>query len=187
VQKILNGYHSTTWVADLTLANICVQVLQFCGEVDSIAARMKEILHKYMDVIRASVNAMFNTDPGADNNEDEIVDYLFVIPPGDTDLHKASRDLLRLIQYPFGTLLELIPEGGPRAPPLRTSQVNWMEAAVGIPQEWDWELQKCGLKPDGNRRSSSSQMRDAISTLSPGRFIPMGDTAPWSSWTEHSF
>lgn len=186
VQKILAGYHSSTWIADLTLAAICVDVLRFCAEVDSVAGRMRDIVQLYMEVIRSAVKTEFLAVPGDNNSEDELVDYLFIIPSGDSNLHKAARDLLRLIQYPFGTSLELIPEGGPQ-PPLRNSLVNWMEAAVGIPQEWDWELQNCGLKPNHEQNGNSSQMRDVLSKLNPGRFVSMGETSPWTAWTEHSF
>jgi hypothetical protein len=182
VQKILTGYHSSTWIADLNLANICIEVLEFCAKVDSVAARMKDIVQRYMAVIRGAVDAELDTNLNQDS-EDEIVDYLFTVPPGDTTLHKAARDLLRLIQHPFGQSLELIPEGGPQ-PPLRNSLVNWMEAAVGIPQEWDWELQKCGLKPN-QQEVNTSQMRQVISKLGPGTFVPMGDASPWTAWTGH--
>ncbi|KAF2019938.1 hypothetical protein BU24DRAFT_129893 [Aaosphaeria arxii CBS 175.79] len=200
VQKILTGYHSSTWIADLTLANICVNVLAFCAEVDSVAARMRDIVKRYMEVITAAVNAgQLNADPGENNNEDEVVDYLFSIPDGDTRLHKAARDLLRLIQYPFGTALELIPQGGPRAPPVRSELVNWMEAAVGIPQELDWELRKCGLKmrdqPAGTAAAAAAKgtagqergMRGVMATMGQGHCVPMGDSPPWTTWTSQSF
>ena len=147
---------------------------------------MGDIVQRYMTAIQSTVQTEFSAPPEENNVvEDEIVAYLFTIASGETNLHKAARDLLRLIQHPFGISLEMIPEGGPQ-PPLRNSQVNWMEAAVGVPQEWEWELQKCGLKPDKGQRSDSP-MADVISSLSPGHFIPMGDASPWTPWTAHSF
>lgn len=204
VQKILSGYHSSTWMADLSLANMCIRVLDFCSQVDSVAGRMKDVVHKYMRVLQVAVQADLDmhVDPGKNDNEDVLVDYLFCIPAGETMLHKAARDLLLLIQYPFGTSLELLPEGGPKAP-LRNTLVNWMEAAVGIPQEWDWELQKCGLKEEQAQHGQGQQgqqrhqrqhglineipMREVVSTLGSGRFLPMGETSPWTVWTVHTF
>lgn len=220
VQKIISGYHSSTWTSDLRLASSCIRVLSFCSRVDSVAARMGETVQHYMNTILSSVpnhstslhSPNSDSDLGSDfdtAHEEEVVDYLFHIPPGETTLLKAARDLLRLIRHPFGTTLELMAEGGPRAP-IRggPTVVNWMEAAVGIPSEWDWELKGCGVKGDsgsghgwqggdgiGDRNSSESGsgsgrgevvMRDVVTSLGSGKFLPVGDKGFWEYWTVHS-
>jgi hypothetical protein len=185
-QKILNRHHESTWIADLTLVNACVDVLVYCAEIDPVAAKLATTLSTYLEAIQRIKDYKLNTDLGQNINEGETADYLFTVAEGPSTLSMVARDLQCLLQYPFETDLELISEGAPKAPDLKATLVSWMEASVGAPQEWSWELQNCTLQANITKAanaSSACQMEDVMSNVSPGRYLPMGDAIPWSMWT----
>jgi hypothetical protein len=190
VQKILNGHPDSTWIADLTLVNVSVDVLNYCAETDPVASKLSTTLSTYMDALQRIKSFQLNTNLGENMDEGGDIDYLLTITEGNSTLELAARDLQRLIQYPFGTFLELIPEGGPKAPDLQKTLVSWMEAAVGAPQEWTWELQNCAMQPNSQKIGETGlacQMGDVIANINPGHFVPMGEASPWSTWTTPNF
>jgi len=189
VQKILNGHPDVTWIADLTLVNVSVDVLEYCAEIDPVAAQLSSTLSTYLKALQRIKDFKLSTNLWDNIDEGENVDYLFTVSEGTSTLEMAARDLRRLIQYPFGTVLELIPEGGPPAPDSQATLISWMEAAVGAPQEWTWELQNCSQQEDGIKTKtmkSACQMGDVMANISPGNFLPMGER-PWSTWTTPNY
>ena len=187
-QKILNRHHESTWIADLTLVNACVDVLLYCAEVDPIAVKLSTTLSTYLEAIQSIKDFKLNADLGENINEGETIDYLFTVPKDSSKLSMVARDLQCLLQYPFESLLELIPEGAPKAPELKTTLVSWMEAAVGAPQEWSWELQNCAMQAKSVKdANAASQMEDVLTNISPARYLPMGEAVPWSMWTTPKF
>ncbi|KAF2800112.1 hypothetical protein K505DRAFT_320727 [Melanomma pulvis-pyrius CBS 109.77] len=189
VQKMLNRHPDSAWIADLTLVNVCVDTLKFCAEIDPVAAKLTATVSVYVEELQRFKGFKLNADLGENTDEGHLVDYLFTTPQGDTTLDRAARDLERLIRYPFGTTLELIPQGSPKAPTLHKTLINWQEAVVGIPQEWDWELQNCSLRPDdkgAGNGAGACQIGDIMSRITPGYFVSMGDAPPWSTWTSRA-
>jgi hypothetical protein len=190
LQKILNRRPDSTWIADMTLVNVCADVLNYCAEIDPVASRLSTTLTTYMDALQRIKSFQLNTNLGENIDEGEDIDYIFTIQEGNTTLEMAARDLQRLIQYPFGTFLELIPEGGPKAPVLQKTLVSWMEAAVGAPQEWTWELQNCAMQPNSQTIGEAGldyQIGDVMANITPGYVVPMGEVSPWSTWTTPNF
>ncbi|KAF2121462.1 hypothetical protein BDV96DRAFT_213376 [Lophiotrema nucula] len=185
-QKVIHSQPPSSWTNDLNLAKICVDTLAFCGQKDKVAAGLQLTLSKYLDVIGATANedlgVRLELSEGA---EDIAANYLLSVPLGDTALHKAARDLLRLTQYPFDTNLELLPQGGQQAPHLREISVNVVREVVEIPQEWHFELDTCGLASDigGTAGGCDLQVRNVIQEIDPGSFINVGNANPWPLWT----
>ncbi|KAF2708779.1 hypothetical protein K504DRAFT_288900 [Pleomassaria siparia CBS 279.74] len=187
VQKMLNNKPDSTWIADLTLVHVCTDALKYCAEVDSVAAQLRDTLSAYLEELRRVKHFELNTNLGENNTEDKTIDYLFIVAGGSTILERAARDLQRLIQYPFETQLELLPGGGPKAPPLEKTLVSWMEAAVGVPQEWNWELQNCTDRNTAGEEAVDRPPGRVMDQLVPGRFVAMGEGVPWSTWTTSNF
>jgi hypothetical protein len=190
IQKILNGHRDVTWIADLTLVDACVDVLKYCAEIDPIATQLSFTLSTYLEALQRIKDFKLNTNLWDNIDEGENVDYLFTISEGASTLDMAARDLQRLIQYPFGTFLELIPGGCPPVPDSQVTLISWMEAAVGAPQEWTWELQNCAPQADSIQPEtveSTCQMGDVMQNIRPGYYLPMGEASPWSTWTTPNF
>ncbi|KAF2095964.1 hypothetical protein NA57DRAFT_59027 [Rhizodiscina lignyota] len=190
VQKILTGYPSSTWAADLSLAKMSMGTLQFCAELDDVALQLYTTISSYFHVVQDALDVEQNEDLWGSTEEGEDLDYLLVIPPGDTDLSKAARDLLYLVQNPFSRTLEMVPEREANLQ-LRDRLVNWMEAVVGTPHEWKWELQSCELGDPGStsaRLLCGSTMIDSMAKLIPGHFESTTSapvTPMWTDWTPH--
>jgi len=146
VQNLLNTHSATQVAADLALAATCVDVLQTYAEVDSMAIAYKNALNIYIMVLKDVGRDGFGKALSEGSNGEDSVDYLFHIVRGDTDLHKASRDLLRLIRRSSFDSLELLPQSG--LPDLTSCKplVNWMEAAMGFPLDWDWGIHSRGFE-----------------------------------------
>jgi hypothetical protein len=96
LQKIFHGHSPSAWIADLHLVDICVDSLRLCKETHQTVVAFKNTLSQYIKVIKDAVDGELNSDPAKDNNEYKAIDYLFTLKSGDTELHKASRDLLRI-------------------------------------------------------------------------------------------
>ena len=166
-----------------------MQTLHFCAQVDEIAFGFENRVCRYVRAVQDAVDGKLNEDASENANEGASVDYLFVIPAGNTDLHRAARDLLHLVHKPFSSSLELISQDYSTKLQMRETLVNWAEAAVGSPQEWAWELQQCGSQGDAETANTdgSFQILDIMSKLSPGRFVSTGSNTPWAAVTPHAF
>ncbi|KAF1810313.1 hypothetical protein P152DRAFT_94702 [Eremomyces bilateralis CBS 781.70] len=183
VRKVLNGFPSASWSADMTLATTCINTLDYCGEVDDVATRFRETLQTYLSTLQNAVDGEVNENLGRDIEEESSVEYLFGIKHGSSDLQKASRDLLSLLQRPFRKSLELMPQGV-AGPQLNSTLINWMEAALGASGEWVWELQNCGIEV-GYGMGNDNHLEEIISALDSGYFVGTATDAGWKMWTPH--
>jgi hypothetical protein len=116
------------------------ETLRSCADVDTIAAAFRDTVKGYSDIIRQAVNGSSTDNSGHIVSQEESVDYLFAVPIGQSSLEKAARDLLTLVRRPFDQVLELKSECSVSEPRLRDTLINWMESAMGVSQEWCWEL-----------------------------------------------
>jgi hypothetical protein len=144
-QKILYGYPEPYWTRDLTSASKCLDVLEYCGQVDTLASRLHHVVHIYKDALNARVSEHI---PGTDNlTEEDHLDLelpancLYIIPPGNSEVHMVSRALLQLIRRPFQTAGLWRP--GISLPEaelnLEESLVATEETLMGAHLEWSWE------------------------------------------------
>jgi len=192
VQKVIFGYGREWWTADLSLVATCIDALNFCATIDTMASQFRDLLSFFMDIIQESVDGQFEVDSKANTNDDNG-EYIFEIKEGNSSLHKLSRDLLRLIRQPFERNLEVVPEGELLLPSLRHTLVNCIEAAMGTPLEWSRELQT--YREELQEQESVVDDTDMsgielVSTLSPGRFVDSGDgeiISAWSAWAPPPF
>ena len=116
--------------------------------------------------------------------------YRFSIAEGDSDLHKAARDLFYLVRHPFGSSLELLPELAPSNLYLQNTMVNWKEAAVGATLEPTWELQSCGLPADRDALLPCQQNLQAAQILArvkSGQFVDQESRMAWHQSTPPAF
>ena len=169
----------------------CVQTLNFCAQVDHTAREFESRVCRYVQAVRVAVEGELNADSSEIVDDDASVDYLFITPAGNTDLHRAARDLLHLVQKPFSTALEL-PSPSPdhsTRPQLGETLVNWAEAAVGSSQEWTWELRQCGSPKDAEtvNTDNSLQILDVMSKSSPSRFLSRDEKRVWTTATPQAF
>lgn len=192
VQKILCGYAPELWTADVDLVSTCIETLNLC-KMDDIAMQFRDLLNHFMQIIEAAVDGQIDIDPSKANAVLDNGEYLFAICAGDTDLHKLSRDLLRLLRQPFDRDLEVVPEGGLLVPSIQLTLTNCAEAAIGASLEWTTELQSYrnelnakhvdGMEDDGEDPTNIG----IVSQLSPGRYMDGdGDQLGQSVWSPFS-
>jgi hypothetical protein len=201
VQKVLNSHPDASWVADITLVDVCVQTLSFCAKVDDVAGSFEKIVRIYAKLMHDTVNGELNKDLAANNDEGESVDYLLTSPPAtssetNSTLQRAVRDLITLVRRPFAqSELELVPadsDFGDFSPQVRATLVNWMEAAMGAAQEWRWELRNCGLQSDeadeAGEFADASSIAVVMSQLTPGQFAEGGESSSsWQAWSPNTY
>jgi hypothetical protein len=176
-----------------------VHTLSFCAKVDNAAGSFEKIIRIYVKIMQTVVNSELNKDLAANNDEGESVDYLLTSPPATPNgatstLRRAGADLICLVRRPFArTGLELVPEDNEIEefePQMRATLVNWMEAAMGAPQEWSWELQNSGVQGDSvdavDELADSSSIAGVMSRLTPGQFIA-GERSTWQMWPPNAY
>ncbi|KAI9166566.1 Peroxisome proliferation transcriptional regulator [Paramyrothecium foliicola] len=188
VHKILNGFPSTTWASDLKLVDVCIESLRFCSQVDSIACGFEKRISTYRVIVQDAIAGEEIGDLPEYTEDITPVDYLFHTPKGSTDLHRAARDLLHLVQKPFSNSLELIADTVRSNLETHSTLVNWTEAAVGSTHEWTWELQQCQISVATPANSAKCEYLtiEILSKLKPGRVTSLGDL-PWATWTPPPF
>lgn len=108
-QKMLHGWSPATWKDDLTKADLCLQVLQYCASADSTAHRFYTELKEFHDYIagqsRASPDARFPWSHQLSvTDEPQDSSYLIRTPSNAAPDHLevSSRLLVKLCQ-PFGS------------------------------------------------------------------------------------
>lgn len=180
MQKILYGYPQSYWTGDLPTASKCIDVLKYCGEVDPLASRLQQVVQVYQDTLdaRSAEHELGTDSPSVDRFDLEIpASCLFVLPPGNSDMHMVSRELLQLIRRPFQAaglrrpgiaLLESKPKIG-------VSLINAEETVMGAHLEWSWEISHHfkGQKSNetGDLGDDSTVTRDMLSQLGSGKLF----------------
>ena len=141
IQKMLAGFEAAAWIADASLAHICIGLLEESAGVDRAARSFRATLRTYFDVLKGAGDWAVNEDPAVGNEETDSVAYLCFSASSGSDIHRAARDLRLLIRQPFQAPLEIIAKGGPPKPELADTLLNWMEAVLGTAVEWKWEIE----------------------------------------------
>jgi hypothetical protein len=106
---ILHRYPQDVWQKESSYAKSCINVLDHCAKVDTLALRFAEVARGYYQNLTARAHqdkAPSNVD--VPNNPDHLFGILESSPP---DLEASSRDLLELIRCPFGYSTSLYSEG----------------------------------------------------------------------------
>jgi hypothetical protein len=111
---ILHGYPQRVWQEELSYVNLCLDLLEFCGRVDSVAQHFKDTSQELYDIVIAYTQALEQEPVGkstlSQNTSLESSDYLTKLPPGDTRLHYVSRRTSELIGHPFEKLVKARPQ-----------------------------------------------------------------------------
>lgn len=176
MQKALHNYHPSTWEEDVPLISSCIDILESCSNVDDAAGEFKDVLSVYQGIIQAALGEQMSrsTEAGAEH-DDTPLDCLFVLVPGKSDLHKAARDLLRLIHRPFGGSVSSIPEAEQREHTLQGTLVSWLEASIGPHPEWEWDPRGS----NGKQYKPASRMRELLALLEFGRSLEIENLHGW--------
>ncbi|PVH98905.1 hypothetical protein DM02DRAFT_673052 [Periconia macrospinosa] len=91
VQLLLHDYPQPVWQRELSDANSCINVLEYCAQIDQVA-------HHFVDLSIDGVPDRF--------------DHLFTIPNSSPpDLGQVSQDLLQHVSHPYGRSSNLHTEG----------------------------------------------------------------------------
>jgi hypothetical protein len=100
VQMLLYGYPQAIWQKELSHAGSCLDVLEYCGNVDKVALRFAEITRNYHNILVAQ--AQQETDLSVVEMPEKF-DYLFAILRSlSSHLEQMSRDLHKLVSCLFG-------------------------------------------------------------------------------------
>jgi len=108
-QMLLYGYPQAIWQKELSYAESCLVVLEYCGNVDKVALHFAETTRNYHNILTAQ--AQQETDLSVVEMP-EVFDYLFAIPSSlSSHLEQVSGDLHKLVSCPFGQPSNLHAEG----------------------------------------------------------------------------
>ncbi|KAH7132555.1 hypothetical protein B0J11DRAFT_503723 [Dendryphion nanum] len=203
-QKIICGQRLSRCRTDLDLVQVSIDALKSISEIDSTAARFHKTLSRYMEVLNESGDSHMHHDSKDNEFDDTSIDYLFNNPPGDTDIHKATEDLRQLVRCPFITSLNLIPEQDLLGPDVDSTLFSLMEAVVGAPEEWNYEMRKCDgqcddkdtarkeadkgkVKAKDKGKGKEPQAPENLTIPDPGHSFPDEGVSPWTIWTPAPF
>jgi hypothetical protein len=177
VRKALNEHNPSTWEDDMPLVSSCIDVLEYCTNIDRAAGRFKDVLSTYRKIILAEqpgLEARHHQKGQPDKKrqrQKSPIDCLFRLPAGESDLHKAARDLIRLMHQPFGSACSTLKaDAESRTLPIQTTLVDWMETSIGPHLEWEWENRKAS----GKQSSKDSRLVELLSLLGFGNSLEAG-------------
>jgi hypothetical protein len=162
-QLMLNDSSQAVWGQELSYAKSCLDVLEYCGEVDLVARRFAEKISGFYNALK--VHAQEGDLPAVDMPEK--FDYPFTIPESATGhIGSASRELLKLISSPFGHESNLNVEGT-------------LRAGFGSQQDWN-----AFIKLPFNRTQSANVgnlpiLGMALSGLRSGQFVGSSQPHGW--------
>jgi hypothetical protein len=109
VRMLFYNHSEAIWQQELSHAKSCLDVLEYCGTVDSVALRFAETTRSYCNTLKAQ--AQQDTDP-SDVDVPVNFDYLFVVRDSPwSHLEQVSRNLHKLVSCPFGQPSNLHAEG----------------------------------------------------------------------------
>ena len=185
---MLHGYTEPYWLADMSAASMCIDVLNYCGDADPLASRFNRIVQGYRDILEAkSREDKMSTDgPPPDIFDHEIpAECLFVSPPGNSDLHPVSRDLLHLIQRPFQDPRLWSPGGSALEPVIRETLINAEENMIGTHLEWTCEIshyfREHDIDDSTTRTSDNISTFEMLSRLGSSQFDQSGEPSGWTA------
>jgi hypothetical protein len=188
VQKLLHGYPKPYWSADLSLASMCIDVLKYCGDADPLASRFNSVVENYRDTLEArGLEVDLDIDcPSVGIFGPEIsADCLFVLPPGTSDLHTISRDLLNLVQRPFQDPRIWAPGGSSLEPVMRETLINAEETMIGAHLEWTWEIshyfREHGIDETNTITRHDFSAFEMVSRLDSSQFAKPGEPSGWTA------
>jgi hypothetical protein len=120
--------------ADLSLASVAMQTLALCSRVDKLAAEFLSVAEMYFTLIHEAIGGIELSDnlPLSSSTNEDSIEYIFNIPVGDSTLHKAARDLMKLIQRPLADRLEAVADISSSIHLVSDSLITWMETAIGL-------------------------------------------------------
>ncbi|KAK3382749.1 hypothetical protein B0T24DRAFT_672711 [Lasiosphaeria ovina] len=100
IQKQLHLFPQSSWKEDLVHAHTCLEALEFCGTIDSVALNFYDCLEPIYTQV-ASYSSP--TAPPGPPEPPPPADYLLTIPPGsDSSNVSLSLSLLEALCRPFG-------------------------------------------------------------------------------------
>ena len=154
-QKQLCGLTNKESARDFPLVETCLRVLSYCGQVDFVARKFHGMIWPSFGTIKAHSEELARRDRGPIISTELAISNLlnlntppdlelrsitnprrfFTVPQGDSAVHEACRDLLKMIQRPFGREYLERSANTPRALPL-TEGADWR---FEIPTPFNWQ------------------------------------------------
>lgn len=108
-QMQLHDYAQPVWQKELSHAKSCLNVLEYCGEIDNVAAQFDKIARSFYDNLTAQ--ALPTDDIDVFDIPDNF-EYLFSVPTSSPEhLVQLSRTLLKRVSCPFDVPFSLQNEG----------------------------------------------------------------------------
>ena len=174
-----NALQGVSFVHELDLLNKCILVLAYCSRKDALAGKFHDELNAHLTTLQQHNASTGSRADTIATPQPPTVDILFTRHAGTSDLHSASRALLRLTHRPFSGLPNI---------PAQATLSNRAETTMGTHLEWEWELkgiecadrmaktpEACGIGPNTNDNRSAKRVM-----LQPRE-------GPWTMWTPRNW
>ncbi|KAL1635113.1 hypothetical protein SLS56_001865 [Neofusicoccum ribis] len=185
-QKLLHGYPKVQVLPDLNVARGSLAVLKFCATVDHVAKDFARSIQKQYDYIisithdeDSSIEQMYSFSPPrvAMVSQSSLPwEFLLKLPPGDSQLHQTSRELMEQLCNPFANMKRIDDKEGPLTSysipmPLTSAE----EITLGGHLDYSREL---GISTCEGLGSTVDQ--EIILNLKTGFFINSTEPCGWS-------
>ncbi|KAH7061420.1 hypothetical protein B0J12DRAFT_294425 [Macrophomina phaseolina] len=187
-QKLLHNYPKVECVPDLAVASKSLAVLKFCAETDHIARDLAGSLQAHYDLLTSLTNGdkdrideLFSLSPpeeAAVAHSSLPWETLLKLPPGESQLHETSRQLMAQLCNPFANMKNITKshfEGPAATSVLHVSSGTVEEYTLGAHLEWSTET-----VPPKRGTTTPAVRKDIVANVNDGFFINSAEPCGWT-------